>query len=79
MRENIFDRSAYRMLHLVAKEQESCPLMEKNVYIQHRGGMLGQYGGNAEGEPPILYFDDDVEASVREILGDRDAEIYMLE
>ena len=77
--DNIFDRSAYRMLHLVAKEQESCPLMERNVYVQHKGGMLGQYGGNAEEEPPILYFDDNVETSVREVLGDRDAEIYVLE
>ena len=67
------------MLHLVAQEDESCPVMDGNVYIQHKGGMLGQYGGNAEAEPPILYFDDAVEEHVREVFGDKNAKIYVLE
>ncbi len=30
IRDNIFDRSAYRMVHLVAEKQESCPVMQAN-------------------------------------------------
>ena len=75
---NIFDRCAYRMLHLVAQKQESCPRMMGNTYIQHRGGMLGQYGGNEYAEPEIILFDEDVNRAIREKLGDDSAEIYMI-
>ncbi|MBE6593283.1 MAG: hypothetical protein E7642_04740 [Ruminococcaceae bacterium] len=77
--DNIFDRSAYRMLHLVAKEPESCPVMSKNIYVQHRGGMLGQYGANAKKEPPIMLFDDNIEQTVKEQFGDSEAQIYFLD
>ncbi|MBQ7337261.1 MAG: hypothetical protein IJW40_02280 [Clostridia bacterium] len=77
--DNIFDRSAYRMLHLVAEVNESCPEMRKNIYVQHRGGMLGQYGGNADGEPPILFFDENAADSIRRIFKDEDAVLYFLE
>lgn len=79
VKENIFDRCAYRMLHLVAQKQESCPDMDGNIYIQHRGGMLGQYGGKEQGEPPILYFDEKIEKTIRETLGDQNAKICILE
>ena len=70
---NLFDRAAYRMLHLVAKKQESCPEMWENTYIQHRSGMIGQYGGNEIAEPEILLFDDQAEEKITGIFGDRDA------
>jgi len=38
--------------------------------------MLGQYGGNSEQEPDILYFDDDVNSIVRDVLGDATAKVY---
>ena len=76
---NIFDRCAYRMLHLVAKERKSCPEMYENIYLQHVGGMLGQYGGQEQGEPKILTFDENVECVIREVLGDRDATVGILE
>ena len=76
---NIFDRAAYRMLHLVAKKQESCPKMHDNVYIQHVGGMLGQYGGNELAEPPILYFDGNVEENVEQVFKDKNAKIYSID
>lgn len=79
VRNNIFDRSAFRMLHLVAKEDASCPVVEGNTYIQYKGGMLGQYGGNCKEEPPILLFDESIEHSVREVFGDKNAEIFVLE
>lgn len=76
---NIFDRSAYRMLHLVAQKQESCPLMQSNTYVQHRGGWLGQYGANEEAEPPILLFDDGAEDAIRQVMGETDAKVFILE
>lgn len=77
--ENIFDRCAYRLLHLVARRQESCPAMDSNVYIQHAGGMLGQYGANGTAEPDILIFDGDAGEKIRDILGDKNAKVYMIE
>ena len=76
---NIFDRSAYRMLHLVAKQPESCPEMVNNTYIQFRGNLLGQYGANEEREPEILPFDNHAADFVRYILGDTGAEIYTID
>ncbi|MBQ8408550.1 MAG: hypothetical protein IJY39_06750 [Clostridia bacterium] len=76
---NIFDRAAYRMLHLVARKAESCAEMHDNVYIQHLGMKLGQYGANEVEEPSILPFDESAERSIFEILKDRDAEIYYIQ
>ncbi|MBQ9807056.1 MAG: right-handed parallel beta-helix repeat-containing protein [Clostridia bacterium] len=76
---NIFDRAAHRMLHLVAKKQESCPVMNGNTYIQHAGMMLGQYGANETAEPPILRFDGQIEETVRNTLGDRNACVLVIE
>ena len=76
---NVFDRAAYRMIHLVAQKKESCPLMYENVYVQHKGGWIGQYGGQEEGEPAMILFDDRAERAVREIVCDRDAEVYVIE
>jgi len=76
---NIFDRCACRMLHLVAQKAESCPEMRANTYIQHQGGMLGQYGGNEAAEPEILYFDTEIEKTIRETLGDQTAKVYTLD
>ncbi len=77
--DNIFDRSAYRLVHLVAKEDASCPAMARNVYVQHKGGMLGQYGGNAVAEPPIHLFDENVESTIRDVFGESDAVVAMIE
>ncbi|MBR4033603.1 MAG: hypothetical protein IKJ04_02240, partial [Clostridia bacterium] len=76
---NIFDRAAYRMIHTVALERESCPEMYENVYVQYLAAPLGQYGANRDGEPPNIVFDENAERTVREIFGDRDAEVYAIE
>ena len=75
---NIFDRCAFRLLHLVAKEKESCPVMRGNTYIQYEGGMLGQYGANSESEPPILIADEDMASVVREVFGDVSAITHII-
>lgn len=76
---NIFDRSAYRMLHLVALKDSFCPEMKNNTYIQHIGATLGQYGGNEIEEPAILKFDENVEQSIKNVFGDKTAKIYYIE
>ena len=77
--DNIFDRSAYRMLHLVALKDAYCPKMHDNTYIQHKGGMIGQYGGNEEAEPDIRNFDENVERTISEVFGDKNAKVYIIE
>ena len=76
--DNLFDRSAYRLVHLVAEKGESCPKMWNNTYVQYEGGMIGQYGGNAEGEPPIRMVDGDAEKTIKEIFGDEGARLYVI-
>lgn len=76
--DNIFDRSAYRMLHLVAQKKSSLPDMRGNVYIQSAGGMLGQYGANEISEPEIIIFDENIENSIRAVLADKAAEIHVV-
>lgn len=73
---NIFDRCAYRMLHLVALKDEYCPKMQDNIYIQHYGGMIGQYGGNEEAEPEILIFDEMAEDKITRVLGEEHPKVY---
>ena len=73
---NIFDRSAYRMLHLVALKDEYCPRMHDNTYIQYQGGMIGQYGGNEEAEPEVLMFDERAEEKIAQVLKEKNAKVY---
>lgn len=77
IRDNIFDRSAYRMLHLVAQEDAYCPQMQGNTYIQDRGALLGQYGGNGQGEPALLPFDEQAEEHIRRVFGDNDPKVFI--
>ena len=77
--DNIFDRCAYRMLHLVALKDEYCAELKGNTYIQHLGGRLGQYGGNEEQEPENLIFDENAEKKIQNVFGDRSAKVYYIE
>lgn len=76
---NIFDRSAYRMLHLVALKDEFCPEMRGNTYIQHLGGALGQYGANETAQPPILPFNQNAKENINTVFGDKTAKVYYIE
>ena len=66
------------MIHLVAEKAEYCPVMKSNVYIQDLSGMLGQYGGKEQGEPPVLPFDQNIETTLKETLGEEDAKVFIL-
>ncbi len=76
---NIFDRSAYRMLHLVAEKQEFCPEMIGNTYIQYLDNPLGQYGGKENGEPAVITFDKNAEDSIKNIFGEKEAKVYYID
>ena len=76
---NIFDRAAYRMVHLVAKEASSLPQMYENTYIQFEGNPLGQYGANNVAEPPIRVFDKDVEKTLTDEFREKDPKVYIIE
>ena len=76
IKNNIFDRAAYRMIHTVALDSSSCPEMVGNVYVQHLGGTLGRYGENRIAEPDDVIFDDRAEKAVKDIFGDETAEVY---
>lgn len=77
--DNLFDRAAYRMLHLVARDSHSCPSLYGNTYVQTLGGMLGQYGANREAEPPVMIFDGEAERVLTEVWGERNPAVYGLE
>lgn len=79
IRRNIFDRCAYRLLHLVALKDAYCPAMQENTYIQHLDGKIGQYGGNELFEPENLPFDENAEEQIREKFGDKTARIYYIQ
>ena len=78
IRNNIFDRASYRMLHLVAKKDEYCPEMDGNTYIQYNGQMIGQWGGNEIKEPEIEIFDEKAEEKINNIFGDKTAKVYVI-
>lgn len=76
--DNLFDRSAYRMLHLVAHEEESVPRLYNNTYIQNLDGMLGQYGTYSGKAPEMLMYDQMAEERVLNQLNDVGAKVYIL-
>ena len=77
--DNIFDRAAYRMLHLVAKKKESCPLMYNNTYINKLGQTLGQYGSNEVEEPANHSYDERAEEIITNIFGDQNSKVYFVD
>lgn len=78
IRDNIIGRSAYRMLHLVAKDESSLPKMSANTYLQDNGGMIGQYGANEVSEPEIAIFDASADEKIEKIFKDSGARVYII-
>lgn len=78
IRGNVFDRAACRMVHIVAEKAESMPEMSENTYIQTQGASLGSFGANGISEPPIMAFDEEAEESVRNVLGDESARVFVV-
>jgi hypothetical protein len=49
--------------------------MRRNTYIQYNNGMLGQYGGKENGEPPVLLFDGQAAQTVAAVFCDEEATV----
>ena len=76
--DNVFGFAAYKMLHLVAKTANSLPKMERNIYMQHKDGTLGQYGANEISEPDVEMFGDNVKEIIENVFKDNGAKIHAL-
>lgn len=73
---NVFDRSAYRMVHIVAKEEKHLPVLNGNVYIQNENYLLGQF--SSLDDIKIIDFDENASDVIREKLGDKNATVIVL-
>ena len=76
---NIFDRCAYRLLHLVALEKTSLAYMDGNTYIQHLNGKIGQYGENKIKEPENITFDMNADNVISDVFGDKNSKVYYID
>ena len=76
--DNIFDRCAYRLVHLVAQKEEFLPKMYGNTYIQKYGMTLGQYGAKENAVPETIAFFEDAEKKVKEVFCDENAKVYYI-
>ncbi len=73
---NIFDRSTHRLVHILAKDETSLPIMNGNTYVQHSGGLLGTFGTDKNN---IHFFGEPAKEVIEEELGDKNAMVYNLE
>lgn len=76
--DNIFDRCAYRLVHLVAEKEEYLPKMYNNTYVQKFGMTLGQYGSKEKSIPEVIAFLEDAEEKISTVMGEKDAKVYYL-
>lgn len=76
--DNIFDRCAYRLVHLVAQKEEFLPELHDNTYIQKYGMTLGQYGAKENAVPETIAFFEDAEKKVKEVFCDENAKVYYI-
>ena len=76
IRNNIFDRSTWRLLHLSATYKAWMPKMEGNTYIQGYGNYFIQYG--IGGSKPFKYYLG-VAKTMQDVLGDKTGRVYYVE
>ncbi len=76
--DNIFDRSAFRLIHCVADKTEYCPSLSNNTYVQHEGGLLGQWGGKENGEVETKVVNENSEYAIQNEYGDENAKVYLI-
>ena len=70
VRNNVFDRSAVRLIHMVADGESDCAEMNGNTYIQYRGNVLCRFGGKDSGIIELTA-DDDISSAIRHCLKDK--------
>lgn len=71
IRNNVFDRSDYMLLHIAAFKGKNLPELKGNTYIQIKGGELGRYGH----VPTKLYLTDETEEYFE---NDKEAEVHII-
>jgi len=76
--DNILDRCAYRLFHLVAQKEEYCPKMYNNTYIQKLGMTMGQYGAKENKVPEVIAFFEDADEKIKEIMKEINAKVYYI-
>ena len=76
--DNILDRCAYRLFHLVAEKEEYCPKMYNNTYLQKLGMTMGQYGAKENKVPEVIAFFEDADEKIKEIMKETDAKVYYI-
>ena len=76
---NVFDRAAYRIIHAVAGERESCPEMEGNTYVQHLDRPFGKYGANRDGEPADMIWNSTAKEFLQDVVEERNPTVCYLE
>ena len=78
IKNNIFDRAKFKILHTVARKESSLPILEGNTYIQELGADLGLYGANEASEPEVITFDKDVGEKLSNVIKESGAKIYFV-
>jgi hypothetical protein len=78
IKNNIFDRAKFKIIHTVARKESSLPKLEGNTYVQELGAGFGLYGANEFSEPKEIIFDKDVEQKIKSELKEKDAKIYFV-
>ena len=73
IRNNIFDRGRYNILQAGCMKPEYAAKLEGNTYIQYEGNLLGNLG-----DTTVYNFDENVEHVIKDIYGDKTAEIYFV-
>ena len=73
---NVFDRAKYRLLHLCCLSPESYPAVDGNVYIQHLGRPLGQFGACRDGAPQVVAFMETADEDIQAMAQDHHARAY---
>ncbi len=76
IKDNIFDRSLTNLVQCETQAEEYIPKMLGNTYIQGVGNRLSNFGVVPVQKP---LFDENVDDSIKTILGDNDAKIYFVE
>ncbi|MBO5224156.1 MAG: hypothetical protein J6C23_06575 [Clostridia bacterium] len=76
--DNILDRSAYRMIHIVADEENSLPKMCSNTYIQHKGKMFGTYGATTNCSKNTIMYDENVSNYLKNTLKSENDTVYIV-
>jgi hypothetical protein len=67
------------MLHIVSANEESCPEMYRNSYVQKHGMTLAQFGGMENGLPATHSFFEDSERIIKHVIKEKDGEVYYLD